>query len=177
MTSPLAALYAALADRLAAEVPALGWIDLDQGQLDPDQLDQEYALPFDRGVALLDFDEVSWRDIGQGVQRGDCQLRLTLAQRVTADSYATSTQRSAALARLDLLAACHAALHHHRDPQARFGALVRTYARKEASQLPGVWVYSMGYNVLLTDTSGYDGPASTVAGVGLRESAGFVLPG
>ena len=160
--SSFATLYPALADRLAAQVPDLGWIDLDQGQLD--NVDAEYPLPFDAGVCLIDFDEADWHDIGQGIQRGECQVRVTLAVRVVADSYQRSSQRGAALAKLELLGDVHAALQHF-DGGGAFGALVRVYSRKEVSQLPGVWVYSMGYKVLLTDTGGYDGATETVSGV------------
>ena len=173
--SSFATLYPALADRLATTVPALGWIDLDQGQLDPGQLDHEYPLPFDAGVVLIDFDEADWHDIGEGIQRGECQVRMTLAVRVVADSYQASSQRTGAIAKLSLLGDIHRALNHF-DGGGAFGALVRTYSRKEASQLPGVWVYSMGYKVLLTDTGGYDGATETVSGVEPVGRAGFVLP-
>lgn len=170
-----ATVYPTLADRLANQVPDLGWVDLDQGQLEPDQLEQEYPLPFDAGVVLIDFDEVGWHDIGQGIQRGDAQVRVTLAVRVVADSYQKSTQRGAALAKLELLSDVHAALQHF-DGGGAFGKLVRTYSRKEQSQLPGIWVYSMGYKVLLTDTKGYDGATETVSGLEQVGRPAFVLP-
>ena len=173
--SSFATLYPALADRLADQVPALGWIDLDQGQLEPDQLEQEYPLPFHAGVVLLDFDEADWHDIGQGIQRGDAVVRVTLAVQVVADSYQGSAQRPAALAKLERLGEIHRALQHF-DGAGAFGALVRTYSRKEASQLPGVWVYSMGYKVLLTDTDGYDGATQTVSGLEPVAEGVFVLP-
>ena len=173
--STFATLYPALADRLRTKCAALGWIDLDQGQLDPSQLEMEYPLPFDAGVALIDFDEADWHDIGQGIQRGECQVRISLAVRVVADSYQQSSQRAAALAKLSLLGDVHRALNHF-DGGGAFGALVRTYSRKEASQLPGVWVYSMGYKVLLTDTDGYDGATATVSGVEAVGRPGFLLP-
>ena len=173
--SSFATVYPALADHLAAKIPGLGWVDLDQGQLDPDALEQEYPLPFDSGVVLIDFDEVDWHDIGEGIQRGDCQVRVTLAVRVVADSYQKSSQRGAALAKLELLADLHAALHHF-DGGGAFGKLVRVYSRKETSQLPGVWVYSMGYKVLLTDTVGYDGAKETVSGLEQVGRPAFVLP-
>ena len=173
--SSFATLYPALADRLAAKVPVLGWIDLDQGQLDPGQLEMEYPMPFDAGVCLIDFDEADWHDIGQGIQRGEAQVRVSLAVRVVADSYQQSSQRTAALAKLSLLGDVHRALNHF-DGGGAFGALVRTYSRKEASQLPGVWVYSMGYKVLLTDVDGYDGATATVSGLEPVGRAGFVIP-
>ncbi|MBO2009189.1 hypothetical protein [Hymenobacter negativus] len=173
--STFAPVYAILADRIADQIPDLGWVDLDQGQLDPDALEQEYPLPFDAGVVLIDFDEVDWHDIGQGIQRGDAQVRVTLAIRVVADSYQRSSQRGAALAKLELLGDVHAALHHF-DGAGAFGKLVRTYSRKEVSQLPGVWVYSMGYKVLLTDSGGYDGATETVSGLEQAGRPAFVLP-
>ena len=171
--SNFATLYPALADRLALKVPALGWIDLDQGQLD--NAEAEYPLPFSAGVVLIDFDEADWHDIGQGIQRGECQVRVTLAVSVTADSYQGSRQRTAAMAKLALLSDVHAALNHF-DGAGAFGALVRVYSRKEVSQLPGIWVYSMGYKVLLTDTGGYDGATQTVSGLEPTGRPGFVLP-
>ena len=173
--SSFATLYPALADQLRAKVPTLGWIDLDQGQLDPAALEQEYPLPFDAGVCLIDFDEVDWYDIGEGIQRGECQVRISLAVRVVADSYQSSTQRATALAKLSLLADVHRALNHF-DGGGAFGALVRTYSRKEVSQLPAVWVYSMGYKVLLTDVGGYDGATRTVSGLEQAGRPGFVIP-
>ena len=175
MTSTFATVYAALADRLAAKVPALGWIDLDQGQLSSDQaLSHEYPLPFAQGVALLDFDEADWHDIGLGIQRGTCQVRVTLAVEVAADAYQQSRQRGAALAKLGLLRDVHAALHHF-DGGGQFGALVRTYSRKEQDVAAGIWVYAMGYNCLLTDQDGYDGATQTVSGLEPVGWAGFVL--
>lgn len=175
MTSTFATVYAALADRLATET-TLGWIDLDQGQLSgDDSLSQEYSLPFHQGVALLDFDECDWHDIGQGVQRGTCQVRVTLAVEVAADSYQSSRQRGAALQKLELLRDVHAALQHF-DGGGQFGALVRSYSRKEQGVAAGIWVYSMGYNCLLTDTDGYDGATQTVSGLDTVEQPQFVLP-
>ena len=172
--SSFATVYPAIADHLALLVPEL-WVDLDQGQLEPDALDQEYPLPFDSGVALIDFDETDWHDIGLGIQRGQAQLRITLAMRVVADSYQRSAQRGQALAKLELLDDVHRALNHF-DGGGQFGALVRTYSRKEQSQLPGVWVYSMGYKVLVTDTGGYDGATQTVSGLKQVGRPAFVLP-
>ena len=175
MTSTFATVYAALADRLKAET-TLGWIDLDQGQLSSDEtLSHEYPLPFHLGVALLDFDEADWHDIGQGVQRGTCQVRVTLAVEVAADSYQQSTQRGAALAKLELLRDVHAALQHF-DGGGQFGALVRAYSRKEQGVAAGIWVYSMGYTCLLTDTDGYDGATQAVSGLDSSGRPAFVLP-
>jgi hypothetical protein len=171
--SSFATVYPILADRLRQQVPALGWIDLDQGQLD--NPDEEYPLPLHAGVVLLDFDEADWHDIGQGIQRGTCQVRVTLAVQVLADTYQQSRQRPAALQKLELLAKLHTALHHY-DGAGAFGALVRTYSRKEQAQQPGIWVYSMGYNCLLTDTGGYDGATQTVSGLDTVEQPRFVLP-
>jgi hypothetical protein len=103
MTSTFVTVYAALADRLKAET-TLGWVDLDQGQLLG--LDQGYPLPFNLGVALVDFDEADWHDIGQGIQRGNCQMRVTQAVEVAANSYQRSTQRGATLATRCLLSYC-----------------------------------------------------------------------
>lgn len=174
MTSTFATVYAALADRLRAET-TLGWIDLDQGQLTEESLSQEYSLPFHLGVALIDFDEADWHDIGQGVQRGNCQVRVTLAVEVAADSYQQSMQRGAALAKLELLRDVHAALQHY-DGGGQFGALVRTYSRKEQGVAAGIWVYSLGYNCLLTDTDGYDGATQVISGLEQTGRSEFVLP-
>ncbi len=172
MTSTFATVYAALADRLAAQVPGLGWVDLDQGQLE--NLTDEYSLPFHQGVALIDFDEADWHDIGQGVQRGNCQVRVTVAVEVAADSYQQSRQRGAALAKLELLREVHTALQHY-DGGGQFGALVRTYSRKEQGVAAGIWVYSLGYNCLLVDTDGYDGTTQAVSGLN-NTGRPFVLP-
>jgi hypothetical protein len=161
MNNCFATVYPQLADRIAAEVPSLGWIDLDQGQLDPDQDREQYPLPFHAGVVLLDFEEVDWHDIGLGVQRGDAIIRFTLAIEVVADSFQQSTQRQAALLKLKLLGDLHKALNHHFGQG--FGPLVRTYSRKEAAT-PGLWIYSMGYKTLLTDALGYDGATHHVTG-------------
>ncbi len=148
-----AAVYPQLADRLAELVPALGWIDMDQDQLENEA--QEYALPYDQGVALISFDEVEWMDRGQGVQRGDATIRVTLAIQVVQDSYQHSAQRATALLKLQLLGEIHAALHHFGGEG--FGALVRTYSRKEPANGRGLWVYSQGYRCELTDAQGYSG--------------------
>lgn len=171
--SSFATVYPILADRLRQQLPSLGWIDLDQGQLT--NPDTEYPLPYHAGVALIDFDEADWHDIGQGIQRGNCQVRVTLAVQVLADSFQQSTQRAQALEKLELLADVHKALQHF-DGAGAFGALVRTYSRKEQPEQPGIWVYSMGYNCLLTDTGGYDGAIQTVSGLDSVEQPRFVLP-
>jgi hypothetical protein len=173
--STFATVYEKLADHIAEQIPSLGWIDLDQGQLEPDQLEQQYPLPFHPGVVLLDFDEADWHDIGQGIQRGDAVVRVTLAVQVVADSYQGSSQQAQALEKLQLLGKIHKALQHF-DGGGEFGALVRTYSRKEQSQLPGIWVYSMGYKLLLTDTDGYDGATQVVSGLEPKLEAAFVLP-
>ena len=171
--SSYAVVYPALADRLALKVPTLGWVDLDQGQLAAP--DTEYPLPLDRGVVLLDFDETAWHDLGLGYQRGQCSIRVTLAVEVAADVYQASAQRGAALAKLALLDAVHKALNHF-DGGGAFGALVRTYSRKEVSERAGVWVYSMGYDCLLKDEAGYDGYGQTITGLDTTGRPGFVLP-
>lgn len=165
MNNCFATVYPQLADRLMQQVPALGWVDLDQGQLDPDQDRENYPLPYHRGVVLLDFEEVDWHDIGLDVQRGQAVIRFTLAVEVVADSYQQSTQRPAALQKLQLLGQLHQALNHHFGEG--FGPLVRTYSRKEAAT-PGLWIYSMGYKTLLTDAQGQPaGAGSQVSGLDL----------
>lgn len=157
-----ATVYPQLADRLAATLPGLGWIDMDQGQLDPDQDRNNYPLPFHAGVVLIDFEEVDWHDIGVGVQRGDAVIRFTLAIEVVADTYQRSTQRAAALQKLQMLGQLHQALSHYTGEG--FGPLVRTYSRKEAAT-PGLWIYSMGYKCQLTDAMGYEGATEQVTGL------------
>lgn len=63
----------------------------------------------------------------------------------------------------------HAA-RQHLDGAGAFDALVRTYSRKEPSELPGVCMYSLGDQVLLTDTAGCDGGRQTVSGLGQNRS-------
>jgi hypothetical protein len=171
MNNAFTTIYSALADRIADKV-APGWIDLDQGQLLDDR--GEYPLPFHLGVVLLDFDEVAWHDIGQGIQRGDAQVRVTLAMQVVADSHQASTQHQQALLKLEKLGQLHQALQHFEVPGQ--GALVRTYSRKEEPTLQGVWVYSMGYKLLATDAGGYDGHTQTVSGLESQPQIAFVLP-
>jgi len=147
-----ATVYEQLADHLATRVPELGWIDLDQGQLE--QEDESYSLPYNLGICLISFSEVDWQDRGQGIQRGDALITFTLAIEVAADSYQHSTQRAAALLKLELLGKIHQALSHHGGLQ--FGALVRSSSQKEAAQ-PGLWIYSQTYKSQLTDAEGYEG--------------------
>jgi hypothetical protein len=46
----------------------------------------------------------------------------------------------------------------------------------QVSHLPGVWVYSMSYKVLVTDTGGYDDAEETVKGLKQTGRPAFVLP-
>lgn len=146
-----ALIYPQLADRLAEQLPEL-WIDLDQDQLENE--DQEYALPYDTGVLLISFDEVTWQDLGAGTQRGDAVIRFTLALQVVQDTYQHSAQRAAAMQKLELLGRVHAALQHFTGPG--FGSLVREYSRKEPRpQLQqSLWVYSQGYRSRISDDEG-----------------------
>jgi hypothetical protein len=154
-TNNFSTVYPQIADRLSAMVPALGWIDLDQEQLEQANEALDYPLPYDAGVALISFDEVDWQDLGQGVQRGDAVIRVTLAIQVVQDSYQHSSQRAAAMAKLSMLGEIHRALQHFAGDG--FGALVRTYSRKEPASQPGLWVYSQGYKCRLQDEAGYSG--------------------
>ena len=135
----------------------------------------EYLLPLDRDVVVLDFDETAWYGLGPSYQRGQCPVCVTLAVEVAADVYQTSQQRPAALAKLALLGAVHKVLNHF-DGGGAFGALVRTYSRKETSEWAGELVYVMGYNCLLKDEAGYDGVLQTVMGLDMTVQPGFVLP-
>ena len=148
-----ATVYPQLADRLAEQLPAVGWIDIDFGQLE--QEGEAYALPYDAGVLLISFDEVAWEDLSRGVQRGEAEVRITLAIQVAEDSYQHSSQRAAALARLQLLGQLHQALQHFAGEG--FGAMVRTGSRKEPGTRPGLWCYSHLYKTRLHDAGGYSG--------------------
>lgn len=55
-------------------------------------------------LALIDFNECDWC--------GTCQARVTLAVKMRADSYQSSTQREEALVKLELLRDVPAALQH-----------------------------------------------------------------
>lgn len=163
--------YPQIADRLRERVPSLGWIDLDQDQLE--QPGDEYPLPWDLGVALISFDEVEWRDVAQGVQRGDAVIRITLAVQVVQDTYEHSSQRAAAMAKLQLLGEIHKALQHFGGDG--FGAMVRTYSRKEPASQPGLWVYSQGFKCLLSDAEGYSGGHREANEVDTAPEGNFVL--
>jgi hypothetical protein len=153
-----ATVYPQIADRLAEQLPAVGWIDLDFGQLE--QPEEGYALPWDAGVLLISFDEVAWEDLGQGVQRGEAEVRVTLAIQVAEDSYQASSQRGAALLRLQQLGQVHRALQHFAG--VGFGAMVRTGSRKEPATRPGLWCYSHIYKTRLQDAGGYSGATEAV---------------
>jgi hypothetical protein len=166
------------------------WVDLDQGQLLPENLGQNYPLPFDVGVVLIDFEEVDWQDQGAGVQEGAAVIRFTLARQVVQDTYTftgqAGRQRAPAMQQLQLLGELHQALQHYAADGKQFGALVRTASRKEPS-LPGLWVYSMAYKCRLYDTGGYQGGGvATVPDVATapvrstgrpaRQESGIILP-
>jgi hypothetical protein len=152
--------YPQIADHLAEQLPAGIWIDLDQSQLENEPT--EYALPYDIGVVLIDFEDVAWEDLTEGVQRGDAIIKITVARQVLSDSYQYSSQRGAALEKLQLLGQVHKALHRHAGDG--YGAMVRTYSRKEPSPLPAVWVYTMGYKCRLFDDEGHT-PATVATDV------------
>lgn len=158
MNNSFADVYPQLADHLEAELPALGWVDLDQDQINNEG--EEYLLPYHLGVVLIDFEEISWEELGRGVQRGDAVIRVTLARQVTEDSYQRSSQRAAALGHLAQLGEIHRALSHFEGPG--FGALVRVYSRKEPGR-PGLWVYSQGYRCRLSDEQAVDLGGGTVS--------------
>ncbi|MDF7809927.1 hypothetical protein [Hymenobacter sp. YC55] len=169
-TNSFTIVYPQLADRLAEQLPGL-WIDLDQDQLE--QPTEDYPLPYDSGVVLISFDEIDWQDLGQGVQRGEAVIRFTLAIQVVQDSYQHSAQRAAAMAKLQLLGDMHRALQHFAGDG--FGALVRTYSRKEAQTQPGLWVYSQGYKCRLDDAAGYDGGTDEATDLDTVPEGRFVI--
>jgi hypothetical protein len=163
MSSCFTTIYPALADHLQATVPALGWIDLDQDQLAPENESLDYPLPYDAGVLLISFDEVSWQDRGGKIQVGEAEIRFTLARQVVQDTYTftgqVGQQRAAALQQLQLLTDLHRALQHFAIGE-ELGALSRIMSRKEPVSKPGLWVYSMVYKGRL-----YDKDAHILAGV------------
>jgi hypothetical protein len=175
--------YPQLADRLAAAVPSVAWVDLDQGQLDQDG--EEYPLPYDLGVVLIDFEEVTWEDLGQGRQRGEAVIRFTLARLVTEDSYQYSSQRAAALTKLEQLGELHRALNHYAGDG--FGALVRVGSSKQTVGPVGRWVYSLSYRTRLVDDTGVAAGGGTVEDLDTTPrgnqtrrpapaAAGFIIP-
>lgn len=154
INNSFALIYPQLADRVAEQLPML-WVDMDQDQLENE--DQEYALPYDTGVLLISFDEVTWQDLGQGYQRGDAVIRFTLAMQVVQDTYQHSAQRGAAMEKLQRLGEIHTALQHFAGDG--FGALVREYSHKEPMPQAqrGLWVYSQGYRCRISDAAGAQG--------------------
>jgi hypothetical protein len=159
MSSCFTTVFPALADRVAERLPGV-WVDLDQDQLQPENEAQDYPLPYDVGVVLVSFDEVEWFDQAAGLQEGTAVIRFTLARQVVQDTYTftgqAGGQRAAAMEQLQLLSSLHQALQHFAgDGKQGFGALVRTYSRKEQFSRPGLWVYSMGYKCRLYDAEGY----------------------
>jgi hypothetical protein len=165
-TNSFADVYPQLADRLAAELPGLGWVDMDFGQVENEV--EEYPLPYHLGCVFIDFEEVAWEELGRGAQRGDGTIRVTLAREVTENSYQYSSQRAAALGHLEQLGQLHRALSHFAGPG--FGALVRTYSRREQGR-PGLWVYSQGYRTRLSDEAAAE-RARTVENIDTTPSQG-----
>jgi hypothetical protein len=159
MSNCFTTVFPALADRIAERLPGV-WVDLDQDQLQPDNAALDYPLPYDVGVVLVSFDEVEWFDQAGGLQEGNAVIRFTLARQVVQDTYTFTGQhggqRAAAMQQLQQLSLLHQALQHFAaDGQQGFGALVRTYSRKEEFSQPGLWVYSLGYKCRLYDAEGY----------------------
>jgi hypothetical protein len=160
MDSCFTTVYPVLADRVAAQLPGV-WVDLEQGQLLPENESLNYPLPFDAGVVLIDFEEVEWSDQGAGLQEGLAVIRFTLARHVVQDTYTftgqAGQQRAPAMQQLQLLGELHKALQHYAADGKHFGALVRTNSRKEPGR-PGLWAYSMAYKCRLYDAGGYQAP-------------------
>jgi hypothetical protein len=181
-TNSFAEVYPQLADRLEAELPALGWVDLDFGQIDNEA--EEYALPYHLGCVFIDFEDIAWEELGRGVQRGDAIIKVTLARQVMEDTYQKSSQRQAALGHLTQLGEIHQALSHFTG--AGFGKLVRVYSRREPGR-PGLWVYSQGFKTRLGDEEAVELGGGTVEDLdttprgsrGRRSAAdsnGYIIP-
>ena len=170
-TNSFSLVYPQLADRLAEQLPGIGWIDVDMDQLEQDA--QDYPLPYDAGCLFISFDEVEWQDLLLGVQRGEAVIRFTYAVQVVQDSYQHSSQRAAAMAKLQTLGAIHQALQHFEGDG--FGALVRTYSRKEPLTQPGLWVYSQGYKCRLFDAAGLNAGGGEVENLEMESRGNIVL--
>jgi hypothetical protein len=136
-------IFPLIADRLATQVPELLWVDLDQDQFANE--DQEYAIPYP--AALIDFDEATWQDIGEGVQNGDQIIRIRIGMQVLEDTYKLSTQRVAAMAKLSLVNKVHKALQNWQAEG--FNKLTRISSGR-VKGMP-VWTYELAYRCLTTD--------------------------
>ncbi|OON67821.1 hypothetical protein B0919_16685 [Hymenobacter sp. CRA2] len=134
-----------MADHLLAAVPALATVDLDRAQLDRSDLPTPLAYP----AVFLDLEDAPWTDLAAGIQTSRATLRLTVA--LALDSLATdgSTERSTAVAQLELPQLIHQALQHYQGPG--FGPLSRVSYRRDRPQHPQAYCLTVTYATQLLD--------------------------
>ena len=135
-------LYAAIADALNTNT-TLGYVDLDTGQLDDPAND--YPIDYAVGAAFIDVEQIEWTERTGRLQNGTCTLVVSLAFQVTADTYAHSSERTAALALFDKIGNVHVALQYLEGEG--FNKLIRISStrRPPATTRPGLYVVEQRY--------------------------------
>jgi hypothetical protein len=140
-------IYESIADRIGAEVSALRWIDLDNGQFEsPDR--PSVAFP----ACLIDMAYPLCEDNGETVQNVTCQVTLRVAFLLTGPTSNTNTEvRSASLAIFQVIEDIHTALQNFYTDQ--LGSFSRRSVVPERRN-DGIKVYRMVYqSVFEEDTA------------------------
>jgi hypothetical protein len=143
--------YQTLRDQLRSYFGStLQWIDLFDNQFD--RMDEE--LPIVPPAVLIEFERITWTTGGKGWQEGEALLRIHIAQRVTAQSYASplgpAPQSDAAMDKLKFLEDVHIALQSQGGQY--FSPLDRV-SSEQATNTDELRVDTMSYRTIITDCS------------------------
>jgi len=135
-------IYLAVMARLLAEVPALKWIDLDEGQLDANQSERpSVGFP----AALVGIDLTQCETLYGSRQRATATVSVRVAQNPTVSrtsAGANAQARTASLERFDLIEAVAMALQDYGT--AAFNPLSRVRQVKERRQ-DGILIYRIEF--------------------------------
>ncbi len=135
-------------NRLAAEIPALKYIDEDWGQLD----DYSPNFPVKWPCALIDISQVSYSNAGRQSQLGVAAITITVAdvKLTNSSSKAPAGQIAAQATYLQLVKAIHTALHGW-SGHAHYSPLIRE-SLKRARRDDGVREHNLVYTCQIQDT-------------------------
>lgn len=134
-------------NRLKAIVASIKYIDEDWGQFDYYSPNMPVQFP----AVLIDASRATYTNEGKLIQLGDVQIRLRIADlRLTNTSgNAPQTQKDAAFAIFDTLAAIHKALHGWAGSM-HYTKLIRVSSQRILRD-DGVRIYEIIYTTRLTD--------------------------
>jgi hypothetical protein len=138
-------LFLSIQQQIAGNVSELRYIDEDYGQLNT----EEDTYPVTFPCALIQVEEIDWKDLGAGKQQGAATVRVKLAIDCYHDTHHTSGTSDKAAERMQFYNRLHKVVHLHHE-RVLFTPLKR--AKSVFYSLPGgVKVYEGVYTCQVFD--------------------------